>query len=420
MGSISLRHQLIYALLLFVMLVLLVPRGGHGGDINFWVRWATYIHEHGLGSAYQIADNDYNPFYHYILWLFGSLMGRSEKIEHYGRALKAFTLVFDFAGAFWAASLVADRSRRFGLVLLLLFNIGYLYNTVVWVQVDSIYTFFSFGAVVLAVQRRSAASLMFYVLALSSKTQAIIFLPPLLLLWLPQWWLRPSRLAWSLAAGAGLLLLVLAPFTWWSAQNYLPRIIDINLHVTNAFPRVSPSAYNLWYLLAPKDSALQNVSDQLPVAFGLTYRAWGLLLFFSSSVVALTPLLVAAWRTLRRLPGAGPAPDLALTLLSCGCIPLLFCFFNTQMHERYWHASILFLAAYGFLRRDYLPYILASVAYFLNLECVLRHLELMNYEVLVFQEQFVAAIFALAILLAVFKIYRLAPWRSLPPVAAAA
>ena len=131
METFSLRRQLIYALLLFIMLVLLVPGGGHGGDVSFWVRWSTYIHEHGLGNVYQVEDNNYNPFYHYVLWIFGGLMGRPEKIEHYVRFSKALTLVFDFAGAFWAASLVADRNRRFGLVLLLLFNLGYLYNTLI-------------------------------------------------------------------------------------------------------------------------------------------------------------------------------------------------------------------------------------------------------------------------------------------------
>jgi hypothetical protein len=105
---------------------------------------------------------------------------------------------------------------------------------------------------------------------------------------------------------------------------------------------------------------------------------------------------------------------MALVLLSFGTIPLLFAFFNTQMHERYWHAAILFLAAYGFLRHDYLPYVLASVAYFLNLEGILRFLQLKNYGVLVFQPWFVAALFGLTILIAIVNIYRLAPWWAAP------
>jgi len=58
--------------------------------------------------------------------------------------------------------------------------------------------------------------------------------------------------------------------------------------------------------------------------------------------------------------------------------------------------------------------VLASVAYFLNLEGILRFLQLKNYGVLVFQPWFVAALFGLTILIAIVNIYRLAPWWAAP------
>ncbi|MGI4735111.1 MAG: hypothetical protein ACRYG7_08030 [Janthinobacterium lividum] len=414
MSIFSVRQQVVYTLLLFVLLLLLVPQAGHGGDMGYWQQWADYIFEHRLGNVYQLPGNNYNPLYHYILWLYGFLMGTNEKLHHYIHWLKGFTLVFDFAGAFWAASLVSERSRRFGLVLLLLFNIGYLYNTLIWIQVDAIYTFFAFGAVVLAVQQRVVGSVLCFLLAIASKTQAIIFLPPLLLLWVPQWWRHPKQLIGSLGAGAMLSVLVLAPFIWWSEKNYLPRIIEINATASQVYPVLSLNAYNMWHLIMPEEVS-SSTSDLLPFA-GLTYRGWGLLLFCAFSALALLPLLVATVRALlaRRLSSPAPTPDLALVLLCCGIIPLLFSFFNTQMHERYWHAAILFLAAYGFLRRDYLPYVLASVAYFLNLESILHYLQLLNYGVLVFDQRFIAGLFGLSIILVLVKIYRLAPWRTDP------
>ncbi len=414
MGIYSLRRQAIYAFLLFTLLLLLVPQAGHDGDVSCWVRWGSYIFDHGLGNAYQVPDNTYNPLYQYCLWLFGRLMGSTAKLAYYRHWLKAFPLLFDFVGAFWAASLVRERERRFGLVLLLLFNIGYLYNSLIWLQIDTIYTCLAFGAVVLAVQQRAVGSALCFVLALATKTQAIIFLPPLLLLWAPQWWHRPRRLVQAGAASALLAVAVLAPFIWWSWENYLPRIIAFNLDVTHVFPYLSVNAYNFWYFITPN----LGLSDALPFA-GLTYHWWGLLLFGGASALALLPLLVAMLRHLRRpaVRAAGPSPDLAVALLGCGLVPLLFAFFNTQMHERYWHATVLFMAAYGFVRRDYLPYVLVSVAYFLNLEGVLHFLQLDNYNVLVFQPRFVASLFGLAIVVALVQLYRLGSlrddWRGL-------
>ena len=412
MSNFSLRRQAAYAFLLFLLLVLLAPRAGHVGDAEFWVRWASYIFEHGLGNVYQLQDNTYNPFYHYVLWLFGVLMGSTAKINYYHYLIKGLVLIFDFAGAFWAASLVPERERRSGLALLLLFNIGYLYNTLIWGQIDAIYTFFAFGAVVLAVQQRATASMVCYLLALMTKTQAIMFLPPLLLLWAPLWWQRPWYLVRAVGATALVGLLVLAPFMWWSWENYAPRILDFNFHVINIFPIVTVNAFNVWYLLIPSTEST-FVGDALPFA-GLTYHLWGLLLFCAAAVLALLPLLLEVVARLRvRFAGglAGPVPNMALAMLSVGLVPLAFAFFNTQMHERYWHATLLFMAAYGFLRRDYSVFALVSVAYFLNLEAVLKYLQLLNYEVLIFRPQFVASLFGLALGLALFKLYRLAAWR---------
>lgn len=401
-------RQSAYYLLLFVLLVVLVPQAGHADDVACWARWATYMAEHGLGNAYDEPTNIYNPVYQYVLWLYTRCVGGSaERIQHYIHFLKPFVLVFDFAGAIWAASLVAERTRRFELSLLLLFNVGYLYNTLIWQQVDAIYTFWAFGAVVLAVRRRTVWSLLFYTLAIGTKTQAIIFLPPLLLLWVPLWWQHPRRLLVGIAASALLLLALLAPFIWFADTNMLPRIIEMNLGVVDLVPLVSANAYNFWPLVT-HDLDLTSTSDLEPF-WGLNYKAWGLLLFGLASAVALLPLLRSTIQGLLAMHRHGRAayagPPLAVVLLSVGLIPLVFCFFNTQMHERYWHASILFLAAYGFVARRYWPYVLASVAYFLNLEGVLRFLQLKKYGILPFMPSVVASLFALTIGLALWQLY---------------
>src|SRR5688572_26475874 len=110
--------------MLFFMMLLLVPSAGFVGDIEFWISWAGYIFEHGLANVYQLEINNYNPLYHYILYLYGVLAGSMHNILHYIHYLKAFALVFDFAAAIIAASLIRNKQKRFMLSLLLLFNVG--------------------------------------------------------------------------------------------------------------------------------------------------------------------------------------------------------------------------------------------------------------------------------------------------------
>ncbi|GAA4379003.1 hypothetical protein GCM10023186_16120 [Hymenobacter koreensis] len=370
---------------------------GHRSDVGYWTDWASHMHRHGLGSIYQRSDNSYNPLYHYLLWLYGEAAGSLENIRQYRHYLKLLVLPFDVAGALLAASLVPERNRRFGCVLLLLLNLGYVYNTLVWQQIDAIYTFFAFAAVVAALRQRPVISLLAFVLALNTKTQAVIFLPPLLLLWLPLWFRQPITLAKAIGAAALVQLLLLAPFIWGPSGNYLGTIIRNNLQATSFLPTVSQNAFNFWHLLLHRPD-INSISDSVEFA-GLSYRAWGLLLFCFASFLTLLPLLLLTLRQLRfRVEPPVSYPQ--MVLLSCGVIPILFAFFNTQMHERYWHAAILFLAAHAFLSRRYTIYVLASVAYLLNLEAILGAFHPLGQDFLVFKPRVVALLFVGVMLLA--------------------
>jgi len=400
--------------MLFVMLLLIVPRAGFLGDVDCWVRWGTHIHDQGLRNAYEHPGNNYNPFYHYVLWAYGKLLGTPEKIQRYRHALKAFTLLFDFAGAIMLAALAAPgRQRRFMLSLILLFNIGYLYNTLVWEQIDAILTFFIALAVVLALRNNITLSVLSYVLAFNVKMQAIIFLPPLLFLWLPLIRTRGIVIWRAVGAAIGLQLLILTPFVWLAERSGWPRLVDINLHAADMYPFISMSAHNLWTFIAP-DGPFPLISawdDTTVGAGGLTYRQWGLILFMAASVVALLPLLLLGLTAFRQRRQQYVVQEQALVLISFATIPLLFTYLNTQMHERYWHAAILFLGGYGFLTRRYGLLILVSVAYTIQLEAILRFLELKNYGTLLFNAWLNAAMFTVSIIWAIAETYRVAPVR---------
>ena len=384
-------------LALFILLVWLVPVAGFPVDVGCWAQWATYSLRHGLGNSYAQPDLNYTPLYLYVLYAYGQLAGSAAAIQQHIHSLRAFTLLFDFAGALAAVSLVGGQRRRFALSLLLLLNVGYWYNTLLWEQVDAIYTFLSFLAVLLALRQRLLGSVLCYVLAFNMKLQAVVFLAPLLLLWLPLAWARPRQLGWSLLGGAGLQVLLLAPFIWGGNQNYLPRILAVVDGASRFMPFLSNNAFNLWYLLFPS----QTGSSDALLFLHVSYKHWGLLLFAAGSALVLWPLL----RHRRPLTDA-PAPAV-LVMLSCGLLPVVFCYFNTQMHERYWHAALLFLAAYGFLARDYWPYGLLSVAYFLNLETQLGATGKVYYVWIPYWPQLVALLFTAVLALGLRRLYRL-------------
>jgi hypothetical protein len=212
----------------------------------------------------------------------------------------------------------------------------------------------------------------------------------------------------SVGAAAVLQTIILLPFIFGNDPNAVNRIISINIHAVDFYPVVSLNAYNLWFLLIDAPY-LDQVPDTLRYG-ALTYKQWGLLFFFLAALLALFPLFIQSLRNLKQRQVFTEA-NTGLVMLSFGIIPLVFCYFNTQMHERYWHPAVLFLAAYGFVSRNYLLYVLVSVAYFLNLERILAHLNLKRYHILIFDARFIAGLFTLVILLALWYIYRQAQFR---------
>jgi len=230
---------------LFV-LFLLVPTIGLESDVLFWINWAKYNFNHGLSNIYQCASNNYNPLLHYWFFIYGQLMGSADRVAQYITLIKLLPLAFDFIGAILVAHLLPQRSKRFGYSLLLLLNIGYFYNTVIWEQVDSVFSVLVFIAVILAIWEKPVWSLVSFVLALNFKMQAIVFLPPLLFLWVPLWARSGKVFALTILTGAILQVLILAPFIWFGNQNDLPRILEINFNAVDLYPVVSMSAYNFW------------------------------------------------------------------------------------------------------------------------------------------------------------------------------
>ncbi len=391
-------------LLIFITYVIILPNTGHGGDFYCWREWTKHLFTNGLGNAYK-SWTDYLPLYQYFLYLFGLTQGSLEDIEKNIYLLKISTLIFDFIGGLFIIKLIKERIRNpyewFFYSMFFFLNIAVFYNTLIWGQVDGILATFVFISVYFAIKEKVLLSLLFFVLAINMKLQAIIFLPILGLLILPlliKEFSPRNILKWLLSV-ITLQVLILLPFI---LKGDFLKIVDVITNSFGKYPVVSMNAYNVWFWFFKSD--LTQLPDN-GLFMGITYKHLGLLLFFASSFIALWPLLKVTYNKVIRK--SIESISIEKIMLTASLIPLLFFFFNTQMHERYSHPALIFVISYSILSKDFLPSAIICIAYLLNLEDVFRYLQLDSYKVFFFKRHFIAIIYFIGILLLYFRLYNL-------------
>lgn len=383
-------------LLFYSLLVAIIPHTGFWFDLNNdWPRWSNYAFEHGLSQIYN-SDTNYMPFYLHGLYWFGKLQGSKELIYANSYQLKYFFLLFDFGGAIAIAWALRKYYTRQFAEYMLLFNIGYLYCTVIWGQLDSVPTTIVVLAIICLFERKLLWAAFFCTLSVYIKLQTIIFVPFFVILLIYQLgrkfdkWLIIKMLVVSLLTQFWLL----SPFIW---EGTFWNFIKVVRESVGFFPRVSWNAYNIWYLLLKQDPTLLN--DTLIFA-GLTYKKWGFILFFSLSAITFIPLIINTLTKLRQ------REDLdknyyALLWLTAGTVAILFFFVNTQMHERYSYPAIALYFAYSLLSNRFAIFTLTSVAHLMNVDGMNKYFGLNP-----FKPEYTALIFGTILLLSFVRIYQ--------------
>jgi Gpi18-like mannosyltransferase len=387
------------ALLLFFLILALLPASYHSYDRYCFLNWANYIASNGIGNAYSNPEFNYPPLIAYPLQLFAKFQGSPEKLDRYFHYFKLLTLLFDFAAVLLMVNWLAPQDKRAMFVVLLL-NPLFLYNTLCWGQVDGVPAALILFSLYAVMTNRPAWALIFLTLAINFKLQTIIFIPliGLLFIWkgLNEW--KFNAILIAIAAAVALQTFILIPFI---KAGQLHNIITVLTASVDHFPTVSMNAFNLWALLLGNSFAL---SDQTPLIFGLTYKQTGLILFCIISFIVLFPVLYGI--VLHKFRAIPFNLDLGTVLLMFSLIALAFFYFNTQMHERYSHFAILFVAAYCVSVRRFYLLALILVTYTLNLEAGLRFYNFPSYTVLIFNARFVASLFAMLLLTMFFLYYR--------------
>lgn len=394
-------HYFILACLSGLVLHWLTPNTFHGWDSYCWMNWASAVFHMGLQGVYTVW-NEYLPLFQYLLKVYVLFLPEPEMIGAKIQYFKLFSLLFHLMGGYFLLLIVQKHlSIKHPLLkmLLYLFNLGILYNGLVWGQVDIILSFFVLLAYYFILEKKISLALVSMVAAINFKIQAIVFFPPAGLLLLPmmiQGFKLRNLFKW-IVAPLLFQIVILIPFI---IGGTLPAAWAA---VTDSFSRyqfISMNAFNFWYLLFPS----LTIEDPDTLEYlGITYKHWGVLLFCASSLLALWPLLKNLWIFWRK--DIVVPVSVEKTLLIFSVIPFLFFYFNTEMHERYAHPGLLFLMGYGIRTgRFFLP-LLASWAYFFNLEAVMRVLGFQSYETLLFHPVLISVLWLVTIIGLLLQLY---------------
>jgi hypothetical protein len=395
------KEVIIYVLLLF-MLILLCPHDQFVADAKAWTDWSSYMLHHGLAQIYHCTTTDvnYNPFYLIILNGYAHLMGSDSAIVANVYMLKFFTLAIEWIGVIYLCYAIGDKENRLTNFLFCFLNIGFLYNTLLWGQIDGMLSAFIVCSFVLLYKRHLTLALLLFILALNTKLVAIFYLPLWGLLFVQQARNISYRsIAIAIIAGIILQVLMLLPFIMAGNPG---QAIGVNFHAVGYYKYLSLAAYNFWHLIFL--GKLMKAPDTGTWLF-LSFRQWGFLLFFTSAFFVLLPVLKDTWKSLR---SRNTETAISSILLCGGLLCLSFFYFSTEMHERYSHTCLWFFAGYAFVSRRYLPFVLSSIAVFLNMAMACS-------EVFDLQYQLISAIFAMAMIAAFMDLYR---GQSSPPLGA--
>ncbi|MES2761452.1 MAG: hypothetical protein V4677_04565 [Bacteroidota bacterium] len=395
--------------LCFLLLFFLMPTsGGFGFDNECWSNWATAIDQYGIGNVYKKSDSNYPPLIMYFLYVFNLFQENNEKIVENIYYFRLIPLLFDFLPVIILMLFKKKFELERGYHFFLLFNVAYLYNTMLWGQVDSIHSNLILLSLFLVLSMPRLAMVVF-VLALNMKLQSVIFFPVIFLCLIPK--VSSIKIFIQIIAAAIVTqLIILTPFLLSGTINELYLVV---INSASYFPQASMNAFNMWYFIA--DGNLWETSDVtnfIRIGFGsfkltMTYKSFGLLLFLIFSALALFPLFI---KTIYSIILKNIKSDIQeLLFLTSGLITLIFFYFNTEMHERYSHPAMIFFFFYGMSKRNFTLYIATSIAYFLNLDAVLRYFKLPE-DTFLYKPQFIATIFAMIIatgLLLIYKNYKI-------------
>jgi len=349
--NITKNQYILVSLILFFALILrlyLSQFGGYELDINHFTTWSREVYNNGFSNFYQNTGSDYPPFYIYILWIVGAINNFISGDIFSLIILKVPAIIADLATAL-LIFLIVRKYTTFETsllsMILYVFNPAIIYNSTIWGQVDSVYTFFLIFAVYEFISKRPTSSAILFGISILTKPQSLVLLPLFIILIIQKYSFR--TLVKSTCVSGIIFLLLAKPFYFYTSVCELYKLY-ISSYIQ--YPFTTLNAFNFW--------ALGGMFRPDDVVFlFLTYRMWGYLLFGMLFIFVVYNII--------------KKNDERLIYLSSALLFFGFFMLFTRIHERYMFPMFAFLIiATIFDKRLYIIYILSSITFFANLYLV--------------------------------------------------
>lgn len=378
------RLLIVAALLCYCTLLFFITKEAFWYDAICWEKWGILIQKHGLAAVYDkdLSDVNYMPMYLYVLKVWTWLCGEQANLGATVHYLKAVPLFFEVLSVTLLASMVRNAEHRLFWLIAGVMNIGMLYNTMFWHQVDGILAFFLLLSFVFAMRGNDILSVIIFVIAFNFKIQGVMLLPLLGLMWLQRITIR--RLGILVFSALAVQFLIILPFIIYGNARNIP---DIVFNSYNHYEEVSKNAHNIWYLVLNESPV--SVSDK-NTFLGMSYHAYGLGLYIAAVLMLIAPLILILRKKRHYFKAEQHTKFFVLT---AALLPYVFFYFNTQMHERYIHCAMIFILWLAMAFGHFRFYIFFTLVYFLSLDKLLRDFGLLNHWSWLYNEKLSAACF---------------------------
>jgi Gpi18-like mannosyltransferase len=353
--------MLLTAFLLRVSVIALAP---NHSDLEIFRKWGVKTNIYGVTSTYEsirhYTASNYPPISTYLMWGFdqaGNLLKKGlPGADGFALMYLLFLAFIDCLIGLTIYLKLKSAGKSFLGALFFLFNPGVLYCSMVWGQLDNLYTLFLLISLVLLLDKRVGAAGILYGLACLTKVQAAVFCPLFLFIVLRRYSLRallPFLVSFILVFLAGSLPFILT--------RRFQSVITCFLQSDSLYPYLSLNAFNLWWLLSVGKGF---TPDDVRILFNITAKSTGLILFATAYIAVL--LIV------RQHEGrAKSSQDNAGVVLSFALLAFAFFLLPTQMHERYLFPFFVFLPLLPLSSHfEKWLYAVITLSYFINLNAV--------------------------------------------------